>query len=731
MALNYRLRLLAATSLLACGMAAHAQFNTWTYKAHMLAHRFDFAAAVGQDGKIYVFGGSADTQQTALDSAEVYDPATNSWHMISSMPTTRVCSAAVTGPDGKIYIVGGKLTETVGSAIPTSLLIYDPASDTYSNGPAVPLASFTPRCVLGADGQIYDFPLDGNTLACRFDPSLGTWSQASEPQRLQLPGVVAGPDGRIYITGGLRTTDFAPQATTYAVDPITDVWSSPPSLNLARRDHGAALGGDGRLYVLGGSTYNPLNNEQPDSLDAVEAHLPGSNAWVSAQHLLSSRARLATVSGNDGAIYALGGMQYEQGANPQDPPTATVLDTVESYLPNPVGILSFEVPHAIEGQLFTGAIGEIQTSTKTPNLSNYLVKVTYDDGTSEDGTLSLTQVPGQIAVSIAHVFPKAGPATISSQIFFDGLKVTTTSQSFTVQDAPLTGQPVQISATAQTLFTGTIAHFTDGDPNAVTTGFLANADWGDGSANFVGIVDDGAGGFNIVGSHTYAAAGTYTVVVSIADNGGAHTEVTSVAKVSDPAPVITGQTVTGTEGSQVTGVVASFTDANGSLTASSFSATIQWGDGTSGAGVVSSNGAGGFNVSGSHTYAEEGAYATSVQVTLSSGPSATGSGSALIQDAPITATGFDLICKGTKFSDTVATITDADPNGKASDFKAAIFWGDGKSSTGSVVAAGSGFKVVGSHTYLKKAKYTVTITIKDIGGASASAVTHINVGPVK
>src|SRR5580704_11370521 len=60
--------------------------------------------------------------------------------------------------------------------------------------------------------------------------------------------------------------------------------------------------------------------------------------------------------------------------------------------------------------------------------------------------------------------------------------------------------------------------------------------------------------------------------------------------------------------------VASFTDANLTDTASAFTATIDWGDGTTTTGtVVGSNGS--FTVDGGHTYADEGFPTATVNVT--------------------------------------------------------------------------------------------------------------------
>jgi hypothetical protein len=58
-------------------------------------------------------------------------------------------------------------------------------------------------------------------------------------------------------------------------------------------------------------------------------------------------------------------------------------------------------------------------------------------------------------------------------------------------------------------------------------------------------------------------------------------------------------------------------------------------------------------------------------------------------------------------------------------YNVTIFWGDGSSSAGAVVANGGGnFTVLGSHTYLEEGQFTLTVTVKtaksDIGSASGT-----------
>ncbi len=82
-------------------------------------------------------------------------------------------------------------------------------------------------------------------------------------------------------------------------------------------------------------------------------------------------------------------------------------------------------------------------------------------------------------------------------------------------------------------------------------------------------------------------------------------------------------------------VVASFTSANPSATAANFTAQITWGDGHQSAGTLTPNGRGGFNVTGSNTYAQPGTYPITVVVTDTFNGMGTGHGTANV-GAPVT-----------------------------------------------------------------------------------------------
>lgn len=74
-----------------------------------------------------------------------------------------------------------------------------------------------------------------------------------------------------------------------------------------------------------------------------------------------------------------------------------------------------------------------------------------------------------------------------------------------------------------------------------------------------------------------------------------------------------------------------------------------------------------------------------------------------------------------------ATFMDADPLGIAADYTVKVTWGDGTSSVLVAKAISKGFSVSATHRYKRAGKDTVTITITDTGGASASGNRPITV----
>jgi uncharacterized protein (TIGR03118 family) len=177
----------------------------------------------------------------------------------------------------------------------------------------------------------------------------------------------------------------------------------------------------------------------------------------------------------------------------------------------------------------------------------------------------------------------------------------------------------------------------------------------------------------------------------------------------------TGVSLTVEEGT-FTGTVAAFGSTNSMAVAGDFTATISWGDGTTSAGTVSATGNGSFNVSGTYLFSEEGPRTVGIALLGMGTQMATASTTIHVNEPALTLhagqplTGIEGTDLGTV---TVATFTHGDGTEPAAAFTARTAWGDGTTSTGTVVVSAGLYSVQGSHTYADEGSFTITVAISE------------------
>ncbi len=203
----------------------------------------------------------------------------------------------------------------------------------------------------------------------------------------------------------------------------------------------------------------------------------------------------------------------------------------------------------------------------------------------------------------------------------------------TPTDPPITASGTTISATEGIAFNGTVATFTDPDTAATAGEYSATIDWGDSSATSTGTVTGSGGSFTVSGSHLYAEEKStpYTVTVTITDTDNASNtaKATSTANVAD-AKLAASCATPPASAQSFSGKVATFTDQNPGATTSDFTATINWGDGSTSTGAVNGLTGGPFTVSGSHTYSSTGTFTIATTIKDDGGQTATTSCNVLI-----------------------------------------------------------------------------------------------------
>ena len=190
--------------------------------------------------------------------------------------------------------------------------------------------------------------------------------------------------------------------------------------------------------------------------------------------------------------------------------------------------------------------------------------------------------------------------------------------------------------------------------------------------------------------------------------------------------------VNATEGIVLNAVpLGTFTDTG----AGPYSATVNWGDGTSSPATITPvPGTSDDNVTASHTWLEDGTYTISTTVSSALGslplpPVPASVADATLTETPVTLSG----TKGTALpsNTTLATFTDANAGSSAADFTALVNWGDGSQSNAIITGSGGNFTVQGGHTYLNSGTDSVTVPVLDAGGSNAFVIDTATItGPV-
>ncbi|HVZ40567.1 MAG TPA: kelch repeat-containing protein [Candidatus Kapabacteria bacterium] len=230
--------------------------------------------------KVYVFGGATDgivpngyLPSTATSTAWVWNVAGSSWTQLTGMPQTRAAGyVAYSNLNGKFYIVGGVSYSGTTRTFPASVLEFDPATNAYTpkaNMP-IPVCGFTGATVGGKiyvmggiapSGTSFTFP----TTIQVYDIATNTWSQSpNDAPYSVIYGSATSVGSDIILVGGADAgQNFTVTQNAYkgTVSPNGIVWSQLPDYPLpALSVAGGSLAN--KPYFAGGLDQNdqPIRN---------------------------------------------------------------------------------------------------------------------------------------------------------------------------------------------------------------------------------------------------------------------------------------------------------------------------------------------------------------------------------------------------------------------------------------------------------------------------------------
>lgn len=287
-----------------------------------------------------------------------------------------------------------------------------------------------------------------------------------------------------------------------------------------------------------------------------------------------------------------------------------------------------------QGRRNRSAISAVRTAEGAPHVLRALFGMTFivepdgSEGSAFSELAAGSDVPRTIASSPTFVsdialannlgldFTGFNSSGLDAGIQHVGLLGKITQVSKIVAGGDLTMLPVPhllgaaktIAPTEGAAFEGTVAEFSDPAGPTSSSAYTATINWGDDTSAALGSISgpDENGVFTVTGSHTYAEEGVKQISITLHTANVANVTVQGTADVADAKLTAHAATVTPKQGVAFSGTVATFTDADPKGELADYTATIVWGDGTTTTATISAAAGGGFDVTGSHTYAVSG-----------------------------------------------------------------------------------------------------------------------------
>jgi N-acetylneuraminic acid mutarotase len=242
-------------------------------------------------GKFYVFAGLAPGWKPKAMVFE-YDPTSNAWAKKRPM---RLAShhVALASLNDKIYAFGGFAFP--GSGPPG----WTPVSNTWE-----------------------------------YDPATDEWKELAPMPTARGAASAGVVNGKIYVTGGANSLPGVtengihpgrPHNVVAAVEeynPATNSWKTVRPLLLARNHH-AAVGAEGKLYVIGGRVGGAFISNASNNVDLVEMYDPAADLWTARTRMPTARSAFGSGVYNNNILIA--------GGEGQDQRFLAAFKAVEAY----------------------------------------------------------------------------------------------------------------------------------------------------------------------------------------------------------------------------------------------------------------------------------------------------------------------------------------------------------------------------------------------------------------
>ena len=296
--------------------------GNWHTKASMNQPR-SHTPIIPHKGELFIFGGGGPDFKS-LQSTACYDPATNEWQELTAMPTARSGTIGCKVGD-KIYIIGGGFKQPDGMfRFLKTVEIYDPATDTWEQGPDMLMPHDYPGGLV-FDDYIYilgGHHPDATTSGPKTDPGFAfcerlnlktnEWEQIADLPTPRFALNAVNYEGRLLTMGGVAFTpegfnnftvieEYLPESNSWQkLDDLELPWTAAGQGNCVTKDS---------LFIFGGYSGDGIHNRA--------SYINSSNnEWQALPDIPAPRCAMG-VAVMDNTIYLLGGWA-DDGRSPTE-----------------------------------------------------------------------------------------------------------------------------------------------------------------------------------------------------------------------------------------------------------------------------------------------------------------------------------------------------------------------------------------------------------------------------
>lgn len=271
--------------------------------------------------------GPCPCPESVLKTAEIYNPASNTWSSAGTMNGIRVWHTGTLLGSGKVLVVGGANTidpfvigPSCGNKAVQTAEVYDPGSNTWSDpfvagSTLAPPARYLHTATRLGNGKVL---VAGGRNRCATSNELQTaylFNEAST-SKWETTGMLSGyreshtatplGDGRVLVAGGLGLYSGSYLASAEIYNPQSGTWTTTPgSLGTARSEHTATLLGNGKVLVAGGGNGYYLAS--------AELFNPTTQTWTTAGSMSNARGRHTATPLGGNTVLVAGGTNDNTG----------------------------------------------------------------------------------------------------------------------------------------------------------------------------------------------------------------------------------------------------------------------------------------------------------------------------------------------------------------------------------------------------------------------------------